>query len=347
VLMISMIILGATLLDDVLANLSVRNRVYQESEPGDAKAPDFPESLIWLGNKDASYSDKATLIHFWSPSCVTCIGTYKHNSALRNRYEQYGLKIISVTSDSYEFDFSPSTLIDFMRANDIKSPAAYDAEYELDDEFARLSDTFSLSRDSAVVLVDKDKNIRHVNIDGANTYTTELVIQGLLNEAGVKDKFPQPIGSQADGSQVTGALFFGDIDLTKNSFVGSQEFTLEETTYGDESSLNITQGQWTLSGTWRGADRNIQAVSNGYLSTVFSGNEVYIVAESEQEDFIGVTVNDEVQARSKDVDKDGLIAINKPGVYKIVSSDKQLKNARLTLSVPDNGKVYHLMVLSN
>lgn len=346
VLMIAMIIVGATLLDDVMLSINTRDRLYQETETGEQKAPDLPESLIWIGDK-ASYSNDLTALFFWNPSCVTCDKTYSNIDTWKSRYSQYGLKVIPVLNARYEFEADPDFIADTIKKHGIQAPIAYDVDYELEDAMNEASQTFQLAQDSAIVLVDGNKKIRHIDIDGASPYNTELVIQGLLSESGSNAEFPRPVGKRNQVTSITGALYFGDLEETKQTFASNPEFSLEETTYGSEDGVQLSDGEWGLSGTWKGNDRSIQSVSSGYLSTIVSGTKVYIIAESKKDDFIGITVNDEVKARAEDVDKDGLIKINKPGVYQIVDSDKPLKNARITLSVPDEAIIYQLMVLSD
>lgn len=346
-LAIGMILVGATLLDDVVANIETRDRIYQETESGQTAAPDLPDSLIWFGDK-GSYGDKVTMLFFWNPSCITCNKSYTQSNIWRSRYGSYGLKIISIMNARYDFETDPDYIAGMLKLHNIKSPSAYDVEYELEDAISEASQTFQVSQDSAIVLVDKDKKIRHVDVDSTSLYNTELAIQGLLNEAGVKDKFPRPVGQRNDTSTITGGLYFGDFSETKKSFAGSPEFSLDKTTYGGEDSASsLSPGQWSLGGTWSGAEQYIKSISSGYFSTLFSGTKVYIVAESPKPDFAGVTINGEIKARADEVGKDGLIKISGPKIYQLVNAKKPLKNAQLTIGLPDGAKLYHLLVLSD
>jgi hypothetical protein len=347
--LVLMIVLGSTFLDDILTGINVRNQLYQESEVGDTKAPEFPDSLTWFGNEKHKLGEnnaKVSIIHFWSAACVTCLDAYGRVSQWHDMYAQYGVNVYGIYAPQFDLEYDNPELINEMidQHGMDRYPVALDESYAFNDAYYEATESFS-SNGSVIVMIDQDGYIRHIIPDATNLINGELVIQGLLREAGLKNSFTIPTGKQRAGSSISTNLFFNKDDTeTKNAFVAEETLKEGKQTYTPVDGLAL--GQWSLSGTWSRNDDHLEAISNGTVITNFTGKRAYIVVASDKKDYVGVSVNGEQGVyRAPGIAKDGILEINKPGIHQIIAADKTLKKTELQITVPDSMKLYQLIVL--
>ncbi|MGH7858212.1 MAG: cytochrome c biogenesis protein DipZ, partial [Candidatus Binatia bacterium] len=101
----------------------------------------------------ASLRGKVVLVDFWTYSCINCIRTFPHITALDERYRAEGLVVLGVHTPEFEFEKDPGNVGRAVRDFGIRYPVALDPDY-------RTWDNFHNRYWPAHYLVDRDGRIR-------------------------------------------------------------------------------------------------------------------------------------------------------------------------------------------
>ena len=340
-LLLLAIIAGSSLLDDFLASRDVRKALYTESEDGlKTKAPELSSDLDWIETKPQKIGQantKVTVLNFWNSTCASCLDA---NSAVNNwqkKYHQQGLQVIGINVPDFSFEAEKDYIKKSIKAQNLIFPNAIDLSFETTDEY-------ELGRGSLIVIIDSSGIVRHRSIDAVDLRNTELVIQELLKDAGVKEEFQVPSGEPTKVQQSPISIYFGSADdKAKTSFVGSDDLSDNKQTY--TASPNLRLGEWSIAGTWRRTSEFMQVLSDGEIHTKINGSRVYVVADPPKNGFIGVSIDGQTNKLAPNVDKDGILDAEGPNLYQLVASRKKLKNSDLIVAPSDGTKVYQLVVL--
>ncbi|MBP6041729.1 redoxin domain-containing protein [Candidatus Saccharibacteria bacterium] len=341
VVLLLAIVAGSSLVDDFLASFDVRKTIYVESEEGlSTQAPELSEDLEWINiepQKIGQNDAKVTVVNFWNASCATCLDA---NAAVNNwnsKYKEAGLQVIGINAPDFSFEIDEPYIKKSIKSQRLNFPNAIDLTYET-------SDAYELGNGSLITIIDADGIVRHRSVYAEDLRNSELVIQGLLEEAGVTEAFGPPSGKPTKTQQIQTNLYFGSVDEeTAKKFVGDKKLTDEKQTYMASPVASLQQ--WSLSGTWLRDSESLLAVSDSKIHTQISGSRVYVVADAPKNGFIGASVDGEVKQLAPGIDKDGIMDVEGPGLYQLVASKDKLKNAQLLVAPSDGTKVYQLIVL--
>jgi thiol-disulfide isomerase/thioredoxin len=94
-------------------------------------APEFTGIDKWINSKPLTISGlrgKVVLIDFWTFSCINCVRTLPHLSALYNRYSSQGFVIVGVHSPEFDFEKNPSNVSNAVKRLSVTWPVAVDSE---------------------------------------------------------------------------------------------------------------------------------------------------------------------------------------------------------------------------
>ncbi len=247
--------------------------------PNYGPAPDFQRIAAWINSPPLNLSDlrgKVVLVDFWTYSCINCIRTIPYLNAWYGKYGSNGLVIVGVHTPEFQFEKNYTNVLAAVKSFGIKYPVALDSN----------DATWNTYRNRfwpADYIIDKNGDIRDMHIGEGGYNMTEMLIQGLLQNAGYKIN----LGITANSVNGTSVNF---------SQVGTPEIYLGYSTsrfpigntqgFSPDQVVNYTitgplrNNTIYLSGKWYNApDSMISVGNNSKLFLIYKAKNVNIVAQ--------------------------------------------------------------------
>jgi thiol-disulfide isomerase/thioredoxin len=148
--------------------------------PEYGKAPNFQGIAAWINSAPLTISEfrgKVVLVDFWTYSCINCIRTIPYLNAWYSKYGNDGLVIVGVHTPEFQFEKNYSNVLAAVKSFGMKYPVALDSS-------AATWNAFGNQYWPADYLIDKNGDIRYTQFGEGDYNGTELVIRGLLQNAG-------------------------------------------------------------------------------------------------------------------------------------------------------------------
>lgn len=286
----------------------------------DALAKPYPAPAIdgiqeWINSKPLVLSKlkgKVVLIDFWTYSCINCIRTLPHMSALYERYKDKGLVIIGVHTPEFEFEKVGPNIQKAIQANNIQYPIAVDSKYT----------TWNNYKNSfwpAHYLIDQNGKVVFEHFGEGEYDKMENNIRALL--AIGPEKSPKKASKEPSFLQ-------GQTPETYLGFARTQHFASPEGVNPNRDAQysfpkTLRRHQWALQGKWRFRNEKLVAESPGAsLRMNFYARQVFLVLGP----IDGKPVTVKVQVK----DEPGsakTITVDRPTLYTLA----QLKAARTAI----------------
>ncbi len=267
------------------------------------------------------------LVDFWTYSCVNCLRAIPYVEKWYQAYADKGFVVIGVHTPEFAFEHVPSNVQAAVTRIGITYPVALDNNYATWNAFGNNSWP-------ADYLIDKNGNVRNVQLGEGNYDKSEEAIQALLGE---KAPLQTPSSSVPFNQDQTPETYFGT-DRTMN-FTGSPSFSDGTTTYTPATQLDINQ--WTLGGSWQEAADKITSSSNSSTLTFHTQyKDVYLVAGStnDQPQTVRVSLPHGDTSFGNDI-TNGQMTVAGSRLYHIVSL-KQYGDTTVILTVPSGVSLY-------
>ena len=292
-------------------------------------APELKGISTWInsdGETLASLKGKVVLIDFWTYSCINCIHTLPHVTGWYDKYKDKGLVVLGIHAPEFSFEHVASNVAKAVKDDNIHYPVGLDNNF----------DTWNAYGNQywpAKYFIDRQGNIRHYKFGEGDYANDELVIQALLSEGGtaVTDKLSDASASQS-------------ADHSPETYLGYERAS------GNASSLkhdvstlyqlpdNLKSDGWALGGMWTAGSQQTVSGTDARLTYKFTGKQVYLVMGASTPARVTVKVNGQLvtaaQVAGADVGADGQALVGDSRLYRLVKSDKLLKDATLELDLP-------------
>ncbi len=242
-------------------------------------APNFQGIAGWINSPPLNLSDlrgKVVLVDFWTYSCINCIRTIPYLNAWYGKYGDNGLIIVGVHTPEFQFEKNYANVLTAVKSFGIKYPVALDSN---DATWNAYNNRFW----PADYLIDKNGDIRDTHIGEGGYNMTEMLIQGLLQNAGYK------INLGITASSVNGtSVNFSQVG-TPEIYLGysTSRFPIGNTQgFSPDQVVNYTitgplrNNTIYLSGKWYNApDSMISVGNNSKLFLIYKAKNVNIVAQ--------------------------------------------------------------------
>lgn len=157
-----------------------------ESEKGLPSAADFSGATGWLNTPDNASLDlvslrgKVVLVDFWTYSCINCLHSLPHITALYDAYRDHGLVVVGSHSPEFAFETKRANVAQAIARYGIHYPVAQDNDYGI-------WDAYSNHYWPAHYVVDQYGKIRGSHFGEGGYAETEDQMRMLLTEAGYTD----------------------------------------------------------------------------------------------------------------------------------------------------------------
>ena len=245
------------------------------SEQGLPGAPDFSGATGWINTPNATGLDlvglrgKVVLVDVWTYSCINCIHTLPHVTALYDTYRDHGLVVVGVHSPEFGFEKVRANVADAVVRYGIHYPVAQDNDFGI-------WNAYHNHYWPADYLVDQYGKIRDTHAGEGGYADQEKKVRDLLNEAGYTD-LPAPLegGVETGLGPHTSELYAA----AGRSAVANPEGYRQDQDVGYAVPAEIGRDAIYLGGRWHDGPDAVTALANGTVFVDFAGSGANMVAD--------------------------------------------------------------------
>lgn len=303
----------------------------------------------WLNSRPLTLAElrksgQTTLVVFWTYSCVNCLRTLPTIKHWWEQYRHQGLMIIGVHSPEFAFEKESVNLEHAVQDLGIGWPVLNDRDHATWNAYAN-------HYWPRHILIDASGTVVHDHIGQGGYEATEEAIQALLIKHGATNL---PAITPADHQHKLGDVCYA---ANPETYLGSTRGMLKNhqaknpvsgTTFIDPR--DIRKPGVALHGEWIVLPESIQHSSSrqstrGYISLVFSGVEVNLVASATDDRILELVV--ELDGKPIPIDQRGgdiieqsgqtVVRIQESKLYRLIKSATYLSPAELRL-IDESGR---------
>ncbi len=216
--------------------------------PKIVRAPEFTGLGPWHNSQPLKLSDlkgKVVLVDFWTYSCINCIRTLPYIQGYWDKFKGTLFVLLGVHTPEFVFEKDEGNVSDAIKRHGLTYPIAQDNDYGT-------WNAFSNRYWPAKYLIDKDGYIRYTHFGEGGYKETDLAIQSLLAEAGVK------VGNEQSGLSSAQQDANGG-PISPETYVGERNWPSFSNSLGDPDTdmhqYNVTTdlplNNFALTGTWQ------------------------------------------------------------------------------------------------
>jgi thiol-disulfide isomerase/thioredoxin len=282
-------------------------------------APEFTGISNWLNSQPLtlkSLKGKVVLVDFWTYSCINCIRTLPYVTKWYDTYKDQGFVVIGVHTPEFAFEKVTSNVETAIKRFGINYPVAQD------NDFATWN-AYNNQYWPAEYLIDQNGQIVYEHFGEGNYDHTENAIRQLLG-------LNHPVTAN-DGNVPTGGLnkvgspemYF---ELPRLQNLTSEQKTSTETTYYSLPN-NLNLNKFALEGNWKFDNEKAISGGEGKIRLHFKSGKVFMVAASQKEMIIKISVDGKPQSDVK---------IQMSQLYPLFDSDDYSEHT-IDIEIPESG----------
>lgn len=247
------------------------------------KAPEFTAESTWLNSKPLKLSDlkgKVVLIDFWTYSCINCIRSLPHITALYDKYKDKGLVIIGVHTPEFAFEKDTDNVKQAIARFGIHYPVVQDNDYII-------WNAYNNRYWPAKYLINQAGEIVYEHFGEGDYDDTENAVRALLNLNMAQEQNNENLNKIGSPE-----MYFG-LARQQNLTPGQRPSLMQK-----QYALNKDTGlnEFSLGGTWKFSSEYAELMSDeGEILLKFNSAKLYIVASSNKPAHLEITVDGKTQ----------------------------------------------------
>jgi hypothetical protein len=307
--------------------------------PVEGHLPGFDGATGWLNSPPLTVSDlhgKVAVVNFCTYTCINWIRSLPYVRAWAERYRDLGLVTIGAHTPEFSFEHDTDNIRPALSAMRVEYPVAIDNDYAVWNAFAN-------HYWPALYFVDAEGRIRHHRFGEGDYEESEMVIQRLLDEAGV-DAVPddpvsvEPVGSEAQADWPN--LGSPETYLGESRSIG---FDLIGHTKARELPATLALNRWAMSGDWTVRSEGIELnEAGGRIAIQFHARDVNLVMGPSTRDssvrfrvvLDGVAPG---EAAGEDVDRSGNGVLAEQRMHQLIRQPGPIVDRRFEIEFLDPG----------
>jgi len=278
---------------------------------------------------------KVVLIDFWTYTCINWLRTLPYVRAWAEKYKDQGLVVIGVHAPEFPFEKSIDNVRWAVTEMRIAYPVAMDNEHNI-------WRAFKNRYWPALYFIDSQGRVRHHHFGEGSYEQSEMVIQGLLAEAGATATGREPVS--VDARRFEAAADCGSLKSPENyvgyerteNFASPGGAVLDRArTYQLPAMLHLNE--WALAGDW--TVKTEAAVLNkpkGGIAYRFHARDLHLVMGPAAP---GMSVRFRVRidgqppgaAHGIDVDEEGNGAVTEQRLYQLIRQPKPIADRQFEI----------------
>ena len=218
--------------------------------PDEGRLASFDGATGWLNSDPLTPEQlrgRVVLVDFWTYTCINWLRTLPYIRAWHAKYADKGLTIIGVHTPEFGFERNLDNIVLQSRNFGVEYPVAIDSEYGVWQAFAN-------HYWPAVYIADADGRIRFHHFGEGEYAMTEMVIQGLLLDAGAKSLDEGLVAVDPQGLEVAADFRTLGSPETYVGYGQSTGFAQEDGADFDAprtyAPTDLRLNEWSLAGKW-------------------------------------------------------------------------------------------------
>jgi len=239
----------------------------------------FERADEWLNSPPLTASalrGKVVLVDFWTYTCINWLRTLPYVRAWAEKYRDRGLVVIGVHAPEFAFEKNIDNVRWAVKALRVDYPVAVDSEHVI-------WRAFDNQYWPALYFVDAQARLRHYHFGEGAHEQSEMVIQRLLNEAGVGSLGDDLISVDARGLEA--AADWGSLKSPENylGYERTENFASPGGAALDKPRMYqlpamLRLNEWALSGDWT-MKKDTAALNkpNGGIAYRFHARDLHLV----------------------------------------------------------------------
>jgi thiol-disulfide isomerase/thioredoxin len=308
-------------------------------------ATDYLRSAtLWLNSRPVMAADlrgKVVLIEFWTYTCINWLRSLPYVRAWAQKYQNQGLVVIGVHTPEFAFERNIDNVRRAAKDMRVDYPIAIDNDYAI-------WRAFNNQYWPALYFIDAQGRIRHHKFGEGEYEQSEIVIQQLLAEAGIRGLGHELVSVDARGLEA--AADWGDLkspenylgyDRTENFASPGGPVLDKSRVYGAPAGLGLNH--WALAGDWT-VEKQATLLNrpNGRIAYRFHARDLHLVMGPAAR---GSSVRFHVlidgqppgAAHGIDVDDRGVGAVTEQRLYQLIRQPKPIADRQFEIEFLEPG----------
>ena len=268
---------------DANALATIRSLIHRQADgatlPDEGRLPGFEGSTGWLNSgplTPTGLRGRVVLVNFWTYTCINWLRTLPYVHAWATKYRDLGLTVIGVHTPEFGFERERDNVIAASQDANVDYPIALDNDYAVWQAFAN-------NFWPAIYIADAEGRLRYHHFGEREYAMTEMVIQQLLVDAGVKridgelvQVEPHGFEVEADWPNLRSPETYLGYGRT-TGFASPEDLRSDEAhAYPEAAGLRLNQ--WAPIGNWTIAQHAaVLNDPNGRIAFRFHARDVHLV----------------------------------------------------------------------
>ncbi len=247
--------------------------------PIEGDLPSLGSATEWLNSQPltaAGLRGNVVLIDFWTYTCINWLRSLPYVRAWAEKYKDHGLVVIGVHTPEFEFEKDVDNVRRAATDTRVEYPIAIDSDYAI-------WNAFDNHYWPALYFIDAQGHIRHHQFGEGDYEQSEMILQLLLNEAGIGGTGHELVSVDARGAEA--AADWGSLKSPEN-YVGykrTENFASpggagldKRRVYAAPARLRLNH--WALSGDWTvEKEATVLNKADGRIAYRFHARDLHLV----------------------------------------------------------------------
>ncbi len=312
--------------------------------PIEGELPSLGSATEWLNSPPltaAGLRGKVVVIDFWTYTCINWLRSLPYVRAWAEKYKDQGLVVIGVHAPEFEFEKNADNVRRAAKDMRVDYPIAVDSDHAL-------WRAFKNAYWPALYFVDAQGHIRHHHFGEGEYEQSEMIIQQLLAEAGIRGIGRDLVSVDARGAEA--AADWGSLKSPEN-YVGyerTENFAspggaVLGTRHVYAAPARLKLNQWALAGEWTMEKQaTVLNKANGRIAYRFHARDLHLVMGPAAR---GASVRFRVlidgqppgAAHGLDVDDQGNGTVTEQRLYQLIRQPKPIADRQFEIEFFDPG----------
>jgi thiol-disulfide isomerase/thioredoxin len=306
--------------------------------PSEPELASIERADEWLNSPPltaTSLRGKVVLIDFWTYTCINWLRTLPYVRAWAEKYKDQGLVVIGVHAPEFAFEKDINNVRWAVKEMRVDHPVAVDNEHII-------WRAFKNQYWPALYFIDAQGRVRHHHFGEGSYEQSEMVIQGLLAEAGATATGREPVS--VDARRFEAAADWGSLKSPEN-YVGyerTENFASPGGAVLDRARMYelpamLRLNEWALAGDWTvKTEAAVLNKPNGGIAYRFHARDLHLVMGPAAP---GISVRFRVRidgqppgaAHGIDVDEEGNGAVTEQRLYQLIRQPKPIADRQFEI----------------
>jgi thiol-disulfide isomerase/thioredoxin len=298
----------------------------------------------WLNSPPLTPSalrGKVVLIDFWTYTCINWRRTLPYVRAWAEKYRNQGLVVIGVHAPEFSFERNINNVRWAVTDMRIDYPIAVDNDQAI-------WRAFKNQYWPALYFIDSRGRVRHHQFGEGSYEQAEMIIQGLLREAGVDGVSREPVkvdarglDADADWGSLKSPENYAGFERTENFASPGGAVLDKPRMYEQPARLGLNE--WALSGDWTvKKDAAVLDKASGSITYRFHARDLHLVmgpvAPGMSARFrVLIDGQPPGAAHGIDVDEQGYGTVTEQRLYQLIRQPKPIADRQFEIEFLDSG----------